>query len=285
MKGKIILTLSVFFLASAAPAFAQVLSCGEGDTVVSVGEVLDNVNSKCCDKKGKVRQRTCLARRAKEINQASTFLGDFAANSKLEIDELRTSSCEDTTVDLDGILCSEVSAETVVSTVSGACCGLEKRQARVNCLSRASRKLKKNRGVTGRAFFAAISPEIKTLKRADSCGGGGKGKLIPAQCDTVRKNSDGALGGWLHKPAGDHTRGPVNLFPSEDSPNSCAYLNRNGKKFMDARTTGRANGNRVHIRPVNDVSCSEFPRGMYLSCNNRGRNVCYQVPDPCRRYD
>ena len=281
----ILVTVSFLAITPFQSLLAQ--ECGEGDSALSVAEVLDGLNTKCCSKKKKLKRKLCLANQERSMRKANKWLGsEFATDARGEINELRTSSCEDTEYDVEGKTCTEVNVDTMTQTISDSCCGRTKRRDRIACLKNSRRALSKVRRSMGGPLSSAMNAAIKTLTRADSCGKGGEGTLIPAACGgKVRKNSDGGLGGWLHKPHSDNTGSIVNLFPSEDSPSGCGYYKKSGKKFMDALSTGRANGNRVHVRPVQNLSCSSFPRNMYLACKVNGRRLCYNIPDPCNRYD
>lgn len=103
-------------------------------------------------------------------------------------------------------------------------------------------------------------------------------------CEVFRDVIDGGYG-WLHKPVSESTGSVVNLFPSGERPTACRYERADGSVFQDAFLSSYSNPDRATWRPVNGGRCATFPKPLIVSCALNGKKQCWEVEDPCQRYD
>lgn len=173
-----------------------------------------------------------------------------------------------------------------------ACCGKSTKGARKRCLKNQMSGMNESRATLGRDIMSSMVTLLRGLRRTDCNGevGGGdpdpdeSSDDDPTRCQKFAKNVDGP-GGFVHKPVSDSTGSIVDLFPSNQDPNNCVYLNKNGRKLASGFSSGRTNGFRETIRPSGGGSCSSFPKPLILRCSIDGKRVCHKIKQPCERFD
>jgi hypothetical protein len=129
----------------------------------------------------------------------------------------------------------------------------------------------------------------KTIRRNNgTCGspnsGGNSEGVIAGSCGSFRDITDGS-GNFLHKPVADGRNEIVNLFPRSDDPSTCWYENQSNTLIGNAYFTGYSNPDRPTFRPTGGISCGSLPANFIVACNVQGQKYCWQIPDPCTRYD
>lgn len=107
---------------------------------------------------------------------------------------------------------------------------------------------------------------------------------LEGACSISREIRDGS-GNWLHKPVSDSTGSVVNLFHPSDVASSCRYESQSGEEFQKMYFTGNSNPDRPTWRPERGGSCKSFPKPLVVSCLISGVKNCWNIPDPCVRYD
>lgn len=276
---KILIGMCLMCVFASSFAFAQTdTSECNAENSVNIDSVVQNVAAGCC---GSNKQNKCIKGNIKRLNKLKKSLTPPVVRRIVAgLKDLRSNNCS--TVSANS--CTEASSATlleVFSTVDSKCCGLKFSSARKRCLKQQRKAWAKSSAFVPDNIISATKEEINDLVKSNQCGGAG----VKSKCDVTRDNSDGGLGGWLHKPSGDHTSSPVNLLPSEDNASSCLYETKAGKFVTQLTYTGRANGNRQHFRVPGSPSCGSLPNNLVVRCSISGRQVCYNVPDPCNRYD
>jgi|GEM_PF-7082852 len=103
-------------------------------------------------------------------------------------------------------------------------------------------------------------------------------------CQRYEGITDGP-GNWLHKPVSESTGSVVNLFNPNSRPTRCNYLDSNFNVFKSAYFSGDTNPDRPTWRPNGGGHCSSYPKPLIVSCDISGVNTCFNIPDPCVRYD
>ncbi len=103
-------------------------------------------------------------------------------------------------------------------------------------------------------------------------------------CDFNRLINDGP-DGWLHKPVSDSDGKIVNLTKTSDYPATCRYENPNGSLFRAAYLSSFSNPDRPTWRPIGGGGCREYPDNLIFACQIKSKKYCWNIPDPCSRYD